>query len=233
MSGQRIVIIEDDPDIAELLRFNLEEEGYRVDVSPKGSTGLDRVRDRPPNLLILDLMLPDMSGLEVCKRVRSQESLARLPILMLTAKGEEIDRIVGFEVGADDYVTKPFSVRELLLRVRALLRRSEVPAVPKTILRAGDLEVDTVGQRVRIGGEEIRLTATEFKLLQHILEHPARLLTREHLLSRVWDYSDEVESRTVDAHVRRLRKKLGEMGNIIETVHGAGYRYNLTEYGEP
>ncbi|MEW6775638.1 MAG: response regulator transcription factor [Bdellovibrionota bacterium] len=233
MTDGKILLIEDDPDISELLRFNLSEEGFRVETAARGLDGLERLRTKPPDLLILDLMLPDLSGIEICKRVRASESIARLPVLMLTAKGEEIDRVVGFEVGADDYITKPFSMREFLLRVRALLRRSQQgPDGAKTI-RVSGLELDGAGYRARINGEELPLTVTEFKLLRFLLENPTRLLTREHLLESVWGYAEDVESRTVDAHVRRLRKKLGDYADIIETVHGAGYRYNVTKYGEP
>lgn len=231
MSAERILVVEDDSDIAELLRFNLIEAGFRVDVVSRGKDAIEHVRKHVPNMVILDLMLPDASGIDVCKRIRSGEATAALPILMLTAKGEEIDRVVGFEVGADDYVTKPFSVRELLLRIRALLRRSETAGETRRIIQIGNLEIDTVGQRVRIDGEELHLTTTEFKLLRYILENHTHLLTRERLLERVWGYADDIESRTVDAHVRRLRKKLGEYSDLIETVHGSGYRYNLSKYG--
>lgn len=233
MSNPSILVVEDDPDIAELLRFNLDEEGYKIELVARGKDALDHLRSRVPDLVILDLMLPDLSGLDICKRIRSSKDNSQTPVLMLTAKGEEIDRVVGFEVGADDYVTKPFSVRELLLRVRALLRRSDPQPPTRQQLKAGELELDTVGQRARVGGEELKLTTTEFKLLQYFMENPARLLSRDHLLERVWDYSEDTESRTVDTHVRRLRKKLGKMGDVIETVHGAGYRYNLTKYGKP
>ncbi len=233
MNGKRILIVEDDPDIAELVRFNLAAEGCKVEVQGRGLAGLEKARSNPPDLLILDLMLPDLPGLEICKRLRSSEATARLPILMLTAKGEEIDRVVGFEVGADDYVTKPFGVRELLLRVKALLRRSATGAETKTLYKVGNLELDTRGHRLRIGTEEIPLTATEFKLLVCFFEHPTRLFSRIWLLEHVWDYAEGVESRTVDAHIRRLRKKLGEHSELIETVHGAGYRFNLARYDTP
>ncbi len=233
MNGKRILIVEDDPDIAELVRFNLAAEGCKVDVQTRGLAGLEKAKANPPDLLVLDLMLPDLPGLEICKRLRSNEATARLPILMLTAKGEEIDRVVGFEVGADDYVTKPFGVRELMLRVRALLRRSTGGTETKTVYKAADLELDTQGHRLRIGNEDIPLTATEFKLLVCFFENPTRLFSRIWLLEHVWDYAEGVESRTVDAHIRRLRKKLGPHSDLIETVHGAGYRYNLARYDAP
>jgi len=233
MSGERILVVEDDPDILELLRFNLEEEGYRVETAMRALDGLDKLRTRPPGLLILDLMLPDLSGIEVCKRLRAAEATSRVPVLMLTAKGEEIDRVVGFEVGADDYVTKPFSVRELLLRVKALLRRAEPGTATTGPLHVGALVLDPEAHRAQVDGKELPLTATEFKLLRYFLDHPTRLLTRDQLLEKVWGYAGDIESRTVDAHVRRLRAKLGDYGDLVETVHGAGYRYNLSKYGEP
>ncbi|MCW5829086.1 MAG: response regulator [Deltaproteobacteria bacterium] len=233
MSGKRILIVEDDPDIAELVRFNLAAEGYKVEIQSRGLSGLDRARTNPPDLLILDLMLPDLPGIEICKRLRASEATARLPILMLTAKGEEIDRVVGFEVGADDYVTKPFGVRELMLRVRALLRRSSAGPDTKDTYRVGEVTLDTQGHRLQVGSEEIPLTSTEFKLLVSFFESPTRLFSRMWLLEHVWDYAEGVESRTVDAHIRRLRKKLGKHADLIETVHGAGYRFNLAQYDMP
>jgi two-component system phosphate regulon response regulator PhoB len=228
--AQRILIVDDEKDLASTLAYNLEREGFDTVTAHTGRAALDAAADAgaAPDLVILDLMLPDVSGFEVCRRLRQMERLKDVPVIMLTAKGEEIDRVVGFEVGADDYVVKPFSVRELLLRVKAILRRrgSEegAPATEGSTIDFGILKVDEGGHRVWVSGEEIRLTALEFRLLITFLARRGRVQTREVLLSDVWGIEAEVTTRTVDTHVKRLREKLGAAGAYIETLRGVGYR---------
>lgn len=228
--AQRILIVDDEKDLASTLAYNLEREGFDTVTAHTGRAALDAAADAGAalDLVILDLMLPDVSGFEVCRRLRQMERLKDVPVIMLTAKGEEIDRVVGFEVGADDYVVKPFSVRELLLRVKAILRRrgSEEgpPAAEGATIDFGILKVDEGGHRVWVSGEEIRLTALEFRLLITFLARRGRVQTREVLLSDVWGIEAEVTTRTVDTHVKRLREKLGAAGAYIETLRGVGYR---------
>ncbi len=221
----RIAIIEDEPDIAEVLEYNLEQEGFSTSVIPRGDTAIDVLRSDVPDLILLDLMLPGLDGLEVCRLLKRDAETARIPLIMLTAKGDEVDRIVGLELGADDYIAKPFSPREVVLRVKAVLRRQVEPAVAKEDLRAGDLRLDVPGFRLFIGDEEVSLTATEFRLLKLLMERSGRVLTRETLLTEGWGYAEDVDSRTVDTHVRRLRRKLGAEAVRIETVIGVGYRF--------
>ncbi len=221
---QRILIIEDEHDLAALIAFNLQGEGYAVTVAHDGSEGLESALEAPPDLIILDLMLPSILGTEVCKRLKSKAATAGVPVIMLTAKGEEIDRVVGFEVGADDYVVKPFSVRELLLRVRAILRRAGGPSPTGTFLTIGDLAIDTDRHQVTVAGEEVVLTTTEFKLLHILAERRGRLQSRDTLLRDVWGYNYVGDTRTVDTHVTRLRTKLGTSGEMIRTVRGFGYK---------
>lgn len=223
----KILIIEDDRDIAELIAYNLSQEKLSSEVTASGSRGLSAARRGLPDLVILDLMLPDMGGLEICKAIKSDPKTKGIPVLMLTAKGEEIDRIVGFEVGADDYLTKPFSPRELVLRVKAILRRLKDrewrdAAVPQTF---GLLQIDPSKFQVKVGKEEVRLTALEFKLLQHLLSNRGRVATRDGLLDHVWGYDAALTTRTVDTHIKRLREKLGPAGDYIETIRGVGYRF--------
>ena len=221
----RIVVVEDEPDIAEALRHSLSREGYRVAVAHEGQQGLDELRREPADLALLDLMLPDMSGLELLKLLKRHESTAATRIIVLTARQDEVDRILGFELGADDYVTKPFSPRELLLRVRAVLQRNVAPQEPPLkSLSAGPIEVDPDNHEARVGGKPIQLTLTEFKLLAELVRARGRVRSREALLSDVWGYDSEVLSRTVDTHVRRLRKKLGVASSWVDTVRGVGYR---------
>ena len=222
--AERILIAEDESAIAELLEYNLEQEGYEVEVVERGDAALASVESARPDLLLLDLMLPGVDGLTVLRRIRKAPASSGLPVIVLTAKGEEVDRIVGLELGADDYVTKPFSPRELLLRVRAVLRRGREEEEAGARLRIGDLDLDVPGHRLQIGGDEVRLTATEFRLLRLLMERRGRVQTREGLLSEVWGYASDVDSRTVDTHIRRLRSKLGEEASRIETVIGVGYR---------
>ena len=221
-----ILIVEDEPDLAEVLRYSLEKEGYATRVAPTGGEALIQAAQAPrPELVLLDLMLPDMSGTEVCRRLRADTEFGSTPIIMVTARDDEIDRIVGFELGADDYVTKPFSVRELTLRVRAVLRRSETSDEPqRDRLTAGRITVDLDAHRAWIDDEETQLTPLEFKLLTTLVGRRGRVQTRDRLLEDVWGYNLDVTTRTVDTHVKRLREKLGAAGAIIETVRGVGYR---------
>ncbi|MFN3476448.1 MAG: response regulator [Candidatus Methylomirabilales bacterium] len=222
----KVLVVEDEQDIVELVRYHLEREGFRVVAAADGSGALRAMAEEKPDLVILDLMLPGVDGLEVCRRLRRDPSTVRLPILMLTAKGEEVDKVVGLELGADDYVTKPFSPREVVARVKALLRRSTEPEV-KEVFRFGSLEVDVGRHTVAIQGEAVALTSKEFELLRALITAKGRVLSRDFLLDRVWGYERamEVESRTVDVHIRRLRQKLGPEGRRILTVKNVGYRF--------
>jgi two-component system phosphate regulon response regulator PhoB len=222
-----ILMVDDEQDLLTTLEYNLEREGYRTRSALTGKEALERALQDPlPDLILLDLMLPDMPGTEVCRELRRSERLRSIPIVMLTAKGDEIDRVVGFEVGADDYVTKPFSVRELLLRIKAILRRARTEeAAPQRELAFGFLRIDREGHRVWVGDGEVSLTALEFQLLKTLLERRGRVQTRDGLLADVWGIEAPINTRTVDTHVKRLRKKLGAAGDYIETLRGAGYRF--------
>ena len=220
---QRILVIEDENDIRQLLRFNLEREGFAVLEAADGLGGLHMATSELPDLVVLDLMLPGMDGCDVCRRLKAQPVTAAIPVLMLTARGEEVDRIVGLTLGADDYVVKPFSVRELVLRIRAILRRGSRPGTGTALFR-GALLLDVEAHRVTLDGQEVALTATEFRLLEDLMRHAGAVRTREQLLNAVWGYSFEGYARTVDTHVRRLRAKLGEEAAALETVRGVGYR---------
>ena len=224
MATGRILLVEDEPDIAEVLQYNLAKEGFEVEVESRGDTAFDRIRGDLPDLLILDLMLPGIDGLELARLLQRDRRTRGVPIVMLTARGEEIDRIVGLELGADDYITKPFSPREVVLRVKAVLRRSGPTAATGPMLQIGALHLDSEGHRLDVGGHEVTLTATEFRLLRLLMERAGRVQTRGQLLSDVWGYSEDVDSRTVDTHIRRLRRKLGREADRIETVIGVGYR---------
>lgn len=222
---KRILIIEDEKDLAELLAFNLEKEGFTSRCAFDGISGLAAAKAESPDLVVLDLMLPGLLGTEVCKALRKDPATARIPVLMVTAKSDEIDRVVGFEVGADDYIVKPFSMRELTLRIKAILRRcdtEQVTASPK--LNLGKITVDTERHKVLSSGEEIDLTSTEFKLLRFLVERRGRVISRDQLLQNVWSYHDVGDTRTVDTHITRLRSKLGEPGDQIKTVRGFGYK---------
>jgi DNA-binding response OmpR family regulator len=223
--ASRVLIVEDEPDIRDLLGFHLEREGYQVTKARTGAEALRLVRSAPPDLLLLDLMLPEIDGLEVCRRLRRDPGTASLPIVMLTAKGEEVDRILGLELGADDYIVKPFSPKEVVARVRAVLRRSRVPDAA-AVIASGRLTIDPGRHTVEVAGATVELTRKEFDLLRALAEARGRVLSREFLLDRVWGYAaaGEIESRTVDVHVRRLRMKLGDEGQRITTVKGVGYR---------
>lgn len=227
--SQHILLVEDESDLVQTLRYRLEKEGYQVSASLTGQGGLDLARgtDRP-DLILLDLMLPDLPGTEVCRQLRAEKSTRAIPVLMLTAKGDEIDRVVGFELGADDYMAKPFSMRELLLRIRAILRRSKgrkANAGNPTWRGFGPIKVDEAGRQIWIEGEEVVLTMIEFNLLLHFLNNKGQVQTRDALLAQVWGYREGVSSRTVDTHVKRLRAKIGIAGSFIETLRGVGYRF--------
>jgi two-component system phosphate regulon response regulator PhoB len=229
MTQPRIAVVEDETALLEVLQYNLERAGFSTDVYQRGDLALEGLRSRPPDLVLLDLMLPGLDGLELARILKRDERTAQIPILVLTAKSEEVDRIVGLELGADDYITKPFSPREVVLRVKAVLRRArgpETPAAPElsTWLEAGELRLDPDGHRVFVGDREVTLTPTEFRLLHFLLERKGRAQNRTQLLADIWGYSEDVDSRTVDTHVRRLRKKLGTEGTRVETVTGIGYR---------
>jgi two-component system phosphate regulon response regulator PhoB len=224
----RILVVEDEADLGQVLAYNLGDAGHEVEVVAEGRKALALATDRPPELVLLDLMLPDISGLEVCRVLKSTAATRDVPVVMVTARGEEIDRVVGFELGADDYVVKPFSVRELLLRVRAVLRRGVLPsetAGDRAPVRFGRLVIDASAHRVWVDGVEVSLTPLEFKLLCMLYERRNRVQSRAVLLDDVWGASQENETRTIDTHVKRLREKLGDVGGYIETVRGVGYRF--------
>lgn len=229
MSAVRIALVEDESDIADVLRFNLQREGYEVETYGRGDTALAAIQRRPPELVVLDLMLPGIDGLEISRLLKRNEATAELPIVMLTARGEETDRIVGLELGADDYIVKPFNPREVVLRIKAVLRRraqSQKGGAEESILVAGKIKLLREGHRVELNGEELKLTATEFRLLEFLMSRPERVQSRDALLTEVWGYAGGVDSRTVDTHVRRLRKKLGSEAERLETVIGVGYRFH-------
>ena len=223
----KVLVVDDEKDITALVAYHLEREGFRVLQAHDGFQALDLVKRERPHLLILDLMLPQMSGLDVCRRLRKEPDTVRLPILMLTAKAEESDKVLGLELGGDDYLTKPFGPRELVARVKALIRRSE-DRQEEVIVKAGALEVDLARYTVSIRRRTVELTAKEFDLLKALILAKGRALTRDYLLDRVWGYdqASEIESRTVDVHVRRLREKLGSEAKRIVTVKSVGYRFN-------
>lgn len=223
---KNVLIIEDEKDLAELLAFNIEKEGYTATCIHDGKLGLERAAADPPDLILLDLMLPGLLGTEVCKALRKDPRTSQIPIIMITAKGDEIDRVVGFEVGADDYIVKPFSMREVALRVKAVMRRFEHEAQTATadLLSIGEIVIDKQRHTVTSAGLEIELTSTEFKLLLFLAGKKGRVQSRESLLQNVWGYNNAGDTRTVDTHVTRLRGKLGAPGDIIKTVRGFGYK---------
>jgi len=227
MANETILLIEDEKNIRELVKYNLEQEGFRVLTEAKGNTGVETALKERPALVILDLMLPELNGLEICKILKQNEKTRLLPIIMLTAKGTESDKVVGLELGADDYMTKPFSPRELVARVKAVLRRSREKA-PEEILRSGTIELDVTKHELRLKGKSAEITAKEFELLRVLMSSKERVLTREVLLSKVWGYENSVniETRTVDMHIGQLRKKLGKEADRIVTVKSIGYRFD-------
>ena len=226
-SGFQILVVEDEADLAELVSFNLEQAGFSVRTAGDGRTALGMIKEAAPDLVVLDIMLPDLSGIEVCRRIRQEPATAGLPVVMLTARGEEVDRVIGFEVGADDYVVKPFSPRELVLRVSAILRRANASAESAhsdEVIHCGNLVIDVGAHRVDVEGEAADLTALEFRLLLDLARRRGRVQSRDALLERVWGYQPGVETRTVDTHIKRLREKLGAGAKHVETVRGVGYR---------
>lgn len=228
MNMKRILIIEDDRDIVELVRYNLANEGFQVSAASDGNSGLNSLKKAPPDLLLLDLMLPKLSGLDICREIRRDDSLNRLPILMLTARGDEADRVVGLEMGADDYVTKPFSPRELIARVKALLRRAEPASESPRIIEIGKLAIDPASYRVSYSGKAVPLSTLEFRLLYYLASRPNRVFTRDQLLDAVWGTDRFVTPRSVDVYVRRLREKIEpdpENPMHLKTVRGAGYLF--------
>ncbi len=231
---ETVLIVEDELDLVSTLEYRLQKEGYQTISATTGAQAMTALRTQPrPDLVLLDLMLPDMSGVDICRNIRKEESTADIPVIMVTARADEIDRVVGFEVGADDYVCKPFSVRELVLRVKAQLRRSRpAPRAVRTI-SFGRLRVDSEAHRVWVDGEESILTALEFKLLQSFLDRRGRVQSREQLLSDVWGITADVTTRTVDTHVKRLRQKLGAAGAYVETLRGVGYRFKDEPPADP
>jgi two-component system phosphate regulon response regulator PhoB len=226
MSGL-VLVIEDEVDLATTLEYNLRSEGFEVRVAHNGRQGMVAASTDPlPDVIVLDLMLPDLSGTEICRRMREQDRTRDIPVIMCTAKGEEIDRVVGFEVGADDYVVKPYSVRELILRIRAQLRhRTQKQDGEPSLIKFGRLEIDHDAHRAWVDKAEIALTALEFRLLHAFVTRKGRVQSRDALLSDVWGIDADVTTRTVDTHVKRLREKLGEAGDYIETLRGVGYRF--------
>jgi two-component system phosphate regulon response regulator PhoB len=221
-----IVVIEDENDLREVLEYNLRQAGHTVHSAAGGAAGVALCRQYVPDLVLLDIMLPDLAGTEVCKAIRRDPSTRAIPVIMLTAKGEEIDRVVGFELGADDYVTKPFSMRELSLRIDAILRRARgVEAGESDVVSFGRLRIDRAAHRVWVDGTEIDLTPIELKLLVALHRARSRVLTRDQLLDEIWKDDGDVSTRAVDSHVKRLREKLGPAAAYVETVRGAGYRF--------
>lgn len=223
MMQATILIVEDEEDIAGLIAHHMQGAGFNVMVAYNGAAAFKEIEKQRPDLILLDLMLPDTDGTEVCKALRQKEATKDIPIIMVTAKAEEVDRIVGLELGADDYVVKPFNTRELVLRVKGILKRVKAPKEEQKVLTHGELVIDMDAHRVTLKAREIELTLTEFKLLRELLVNKGRVRSREVLLNNVWGYTFEGYDRTVDTHVQRLRRKLGTYGNKIETVRGVGY----------
>ncbi len=229
MAGETVLIVDDEPHIVELAQMYLEREGFQVESATTGAAALERIARQPPAVLVLDLMLPQVDGWEVCRRVRSGTAAPDLPIIMLTARDDDVDKVVGLEIGADDYVTKPFNPRELVARVKALLRRVDRTARPQAPLHAGDLTVDPARREVIVSGQPVRLRPKEFDLLLALVEHRGLALSRDQLLERVWGYDFYGETRTVDVHIAHLRKKLTDASAHIETVLGIGYKLVVDE----
>jgi two-component system phosphate regulon response regulator PhoB len=225
----KVVLIEDERDIVELVRYNFRKEGFEVESFSRGEEGLQYLRRHPADLVLLDIMLPDRDGFEICRRLRAEERLKSLPVIFLTAKGEEIDRVLGLEIGADDYVVKPFSPRELVARAKAVLRRQTRPAESAEVVETRDLRLDARTQEVTVRGRSVELSTLEFKLLHFLASHPRRIFSREQLLDEVWGRDRFVTPRTVDVHMRRLREKIEEhpeKPQYLQTVRGAGYRFS-------
>ena len=227
--SQKILIIEDEPDIRKTLEYNISREGYHVVSASSLLEAKSQIESGSFSLILLDLMLPDGSGLDLCREIKSDKEKSSIPIIILTAKDDEVDKVVGFELGADDYVTKPFSVRELILRMKAVLKRGEKKSDNVEVQRQfGQLSIDTESHEVFVDNNEITLTALEFKLLCQLVDRRGRVQSRDQLLSDVWGYSAEVTTRTVDTHIKRLREKLGSMGKYVQTIRGVGYKFTRT-----
>jgi len=227
--SQKILLIEDEPDIRKTLEYNIAREGYDVITAPSLSEGRNHLNSSSFSLILLDLMLPDGSGLDLCREIKSDKEKVATPIIILTAKDDEVDKVVGFELGADDYVTKPFSVRELILRIKAVLKRGEVKQGNLEVQRQfGELLIDVDSHEVFVNDQSITLTALEFKLLRQLVDRRGRVQSRDQLLSDVWGYSADVTTRTVDTHIKRLREKLGSMGKYVQTIRGVGYKFTRT-----
>ncbi len=226
-NSQKILIVEDEKDIRDLIRLHLEKAGFKTVLAADGKEAFRKIQESLPDLILLDLMLPEMDGKEFAKLLKARPETKQIPLVMLTAKSEEVDRIIGFELGADDYIQKPFSPRELILRIQAVLKRTQ--AKPETVslqpLKMGDLEIDEVNFEVRLKGKPVELTKIEFSLLIELIKAKGRLKTREALLEKVWGFDSYGDSRTIDTHLSRLRQKLGKLGERIETVRGMGYRF--------
>jgi DNA-binding response OmpR family regulator len=222
---QRILVVDDEPEAVELVEFNLKQAGYAVSTAADGAEALKKARAQTPDLIVLDVMLPEMNGFEICKSLRLEPATAKMPIIMLTAKAAEIDRVLGLELGADDYITKPFSTRELLLRVKKILARGKMEEKPREQMRFGDLQIDLPRHAASWKNKPIELTATEFKLLVTLAQRAGRVQSRDHLLRDVWEYDSVIDTRTVDTHMRRLREKLGAAAKHLDTVRGVGYRF--------
>jgi DNA-binding response OmpR family regulator len=226
---ETLLIVEDDKHISKLVKYNLEKSGYHCKVADDGEEALDILAKEAVDLVILDIMLPKMDGLEVCRSIKQDTKLKNIPVVMLTAKGEEVDRVVGLELGADDYIVKPFSPRELMLRVKAILRRGRAEESAKDIMERGDLVIQISKHKVTVKDKEAELTLIEFKLLVTLMERAGRVQSRDRLLSDVWNMNADIYTRTVDTHIKRVREKLGKMGYLIETVRGLGYRFKEEE----
>lgn len=226
MAGQKILVVEDDKHIFKLVKYNLEKAGFDCTVTVTGEDALEVLDRESIDLIILDIMLPKMDGFETCRHIKQDKKLLNIPIIMLTAKGEEVDKVVGFELGADDYVVKPFSPRELILRAKAILKRGKPKEEEKDILSVDKITIDIPRHKVTVDKKEIKLTQLEFKLLVTLVKRRGRVQSRDGLLEDVWDIASEVTTRTIDTHIKRLREKLGKAGKLIETIRGIGYRFN-------
>lgn len=226
MPQEHILIVEDDQNISRLVKYNLEKSGFRTTLVITGEQALEFLSGQKVDLIILDVMLPKMDGFETCRRLKDDSRLSSIPLVILTARGEEVDRVVGFELGAEDYVVKPFSPRELILRIKTILRRREAKQNPKEFFCCGDLEIDVPRHRVTVKNKEIVLTPMEFKLLVTLIERRGRVQSREEILSSVWNIESDITTRTVDTHIKRLRQKLGKVGDRLETIRGVGYRFD-------
>ena len=226
----KILVIEDEPDIRRNLEYNLGREGFKASSVGSLDEANEKLKSKKFDLILLDLMLPDGSGLDLCKKIKSNSETEATPIIILTAKDDEVDKVVGFELGADDYVTKPFSVRELILRVKAILKRSDakIKEVVEVERQFGDLKIDVDSHEVHVDSQLIELTALEFRLLKELVDKRGRVQSRDQLLSEVWGYNAEVTTRTVDTHIKRLREKLGSMGKYVQTIRGVGYKFSRT-----